>query len=116
TLHELEVTLIGVGMLLGLTSVAKGIISSEQTALEMVDRDETSIRKDPEETIVQSVFQLTIVAAATQVPLSSFGNASIGNEEFREVRLAFSEIYGRFLPPSVEGEAEQTREAIVAAI
>jgi hypothetical protein len=115
TIHESETTLVGVAMLMGLTSVAKGIISSEGTAMQMVDRDDVSIRRDPEETIADSIFQLTLLAAATQIPLTSFGNAAIGNEEFREVRLAFSELYRRFLPvPSAEGEA--SRAEVVAHI
>ena len=113
TIHELEITLIGVAMLMGLTSVAKGVISSEGTAMQMVDRDDVAIRRDPEETITDSIFQLTLLAAATQIPLSSFGNAAIGNEEFREVRLAFSELYGRLLPPATE-EGEASRGEIVA--
>lgn len=112
TIHEFEVTIIGVAMLMGLTSVAKGIISSEETAMQMMDRDDVAIRRDPEETIVDSIFQLTIVSAATQIPLSSFGNAAIGNEQFREVRLAFTELYRRFLPEPIEGVAP-SREAIV---
>ncbi|MGH7264358.1 MAG: hypothetical protein ACREMB_05805, partial [Candidatus Rokuibacteriota bacterium] len=115
TIHEIETTLIGVAMLMGLTSVAKGIISSEETAIQMADRDDVSIRRDPEETIVDSIFQLTLLAAATQIPLSSFGNAAIGNEEFREVRLAFSELYRRLLPAPTE-EREASREAIVARV
>ncbi|MGH7367274.1 MAG: hypothetical protein ACREK9_12775 [Candidatus Rokuibacteriota bacterium] len=115
TIHEIETTLIGVAMLMGLTSVAKGIISSEGTAIQMVDRDDVSIRRDPEETIADSIFQLTLLAAATQIPLTSFGNAAIGNEEFREVRLAFSELYRRFLPAPSE-EREASREEIVAHV
>jgi hypothetical protein len=115
TIHEIETTLIGVAMLMGLTSVAKGIISSEGTAMQMVDRDDVSIRRDPQETIVDSIFQLTLLAAATQIPLSSFGNAAIGNEEFREVRLAFSELYHRFLPGPIE-DGEASRVEIVAHV
>jgi hypothetical protein len=81
----------------------------------MVDRDDVTIRRDPEETIADSIFQLTLLAAATQIPLSSFGNAAIGNEEFREVRLAFSELYRRLLPPATE-DSEASREEIVARI
>lgn len=111
TVHELETTLIGVGLLMGLTSVARGIVSSEMTAMQMVERGEGAIRRAPEETIADSIFQLTLVAAATQIPLSSFGNAAIGNEKFRGVRLAFRELYQRFLPP--EGEM-LSREELVA--
>ncbi len=100
-------------MLMGLTSVAKGIISSEGTAMQMADHDDLSVQGDPEEIIVDTIFQLTLVSAATQIPLSSFGNAAIGNEGFRKVRLAFSELYRRFLPASTEG-AGVSREELVA--
>ena len=111
TLHELETTVIGVGLLMGLTSVARGIVSSEMTAMQMAQHEDTDTRADPEETLAASILQLTIVSVVTQIPLSSFGNASIGNEEFREVRLAFNEIYGRFLPAP---EAAASRAEIVA--
>src|SRR5690606_5251683 len=63
-------------------------------------------------TIVDSIFQLTMISAATQIPLSSFGNAAIGNEKFREVRLAFNELYGRFVPPAGE-QPEPSRAELV---
>ncbi len=110
TIHELETTVVGVALLMGLTSVARGIVSSEMTAMQMAEADDKSIRKDPEETIASSIVQLTLLAAATQIPLSSFGNAAIGNEEFREVRLAFKAIYDRFLPAARKG---MTREEMV---
>ncbi len=113
TLHEIETTLVGVALLMGLTSVARGIVSSEMTAMHMAEADDTSISTDPEETIASSIVQLTLLAAATQIPLSSFGNAAIGNEEFREVRLAFRTIYERFLPPERE---DLTRDDLVAHV
>ncbi len=113
TLHELETTAIGVALLMGLTSVARGIVSSEMTAMQMVEMEDTAIRKDPEETLAAAIIQLTLVSVATQLPLSSFGNAAIGNQEFREVRLAFTEIYRRLLP---DPESATSRQEIVAHI
>jgi hypothetical protein len=113
TIHELETTAIAVALLMGLTSVARGIVSSEMTAMQMAETDDRSIRTDPEELIANSIVQLTLLAAATQVPLSSFGNASVGNEEFREVRLAFTALYDRFLP---EARENLSREALLGHI
>ena len=113
TIHELETTAVGVAMLMGLTSVAKGIISSEATAIQMLGHDPGSRSGDLQDIIVDNIFQLTLISAATQIPLSSFGNAAIGNEGFREVRAAFAELYARLLPPT---EAGASREDIVAHI
>lgn len=115
TLHELETTAIGVAMLMGLTSVAKGVISSEATAIQMLDHDSGSTSGDHEEIVVDNIFQLTLISAATQIPLSSFGNAAIGNEGFREVRAAFGALYRGFLPAPGAGR-EASREEIVAHI
>jgi hypothetical protein len=115
TIHELETTAVGVAMLMGLTSVAKGIISSEATAIQMLGHDPGSGRGDPQDVIVDNIFQLTLISAATQIPLSSFGNAAIGNEGFREVRAAFNTLYAELLPP-LSGDGGAPREAIVMHI
>jgi len=115
TIHELETTAVGVAMLMGLTSVAKGIISSEATAIQMLEHDPGSSRGDQQDIIVDNIFQLTLISAATQIPLSSFGNAAIGNEGFREVRAAFNELYAQLLPP-VPADGSASREEIVAHI
>ena len=113
TIHELETTAVGVAMLMGLTSVAKGIISSEATAIQMLGHDPGARSGDLQDVIVDNIFQLTLISAATQIPLSSFGNAAIGNEGFREVRAAFNELYAELLPPAA---ASASREEIVAHI
>lgn len=115
TIHEFETTLIGVAMLMGLTSVAKGIISSEATAIQMLEHDPGSRRADQQDIIIDNIFQLTMISAATQIPLSSFGNAAIGNEGFREARAAFNALYAALLPPADES-ARMSREEIVAHI
>ncbi len=98
TIHEFETTLTGVALLMGLTSIAKGVVKSGH-AVEMAT---TSEPKPPEEILADSIFQLTAVAAATQLPLSSFGNAAIGNAEFKQVNDAFKTMYLRLLPPREE--------------
>jgi hypothetical protein len=115
TVHELETTAVGVAMLMGLTSVAKGIISSEATAIQMLGHDPGARSGDLQDVIVDNIFQLTLISAATQIPLSSFGNAAIGNEGFREVRAAFNELYAELLPPVTGGDSA-SREDIVAHI
>lgn len=115
TVHELETTAVGVAMLMGLTSVAKGIISSEATAIQMTEHDLGSTSGDQQEVIVDNIFQLTLLSAATQIPLSSFGNAAIGNEGFREVRAAFTALYGELLPPA-PADGLGVRDEIVAHI
>lgn len=111
TIHELETAAVGVAMLMGLTSVAKGIISSEATAIQMLGHDPGSSRRDQEDIIVDNIFQLTLISAATQIPLSSFGNAAIGNEGFREVRAAFNEITLSSCRPSPGKAARRARKS-----
>jgi hypothetical protein len=62
TIHELETTVVGVAMLMGLTSVAKGIISSEATAIQMLEHGAGSRRGDPQDVIVDNIFQLALIS------------------------------------------------------
>ncbi len=113
TIHEFFTTLKGVGLLMGLTSMAKGITAVESSAEKMTHTDPEKIVTDPEKTIADSIFQLTAIATATQLPLTAFGNASIGNHEFGEVRSAFTSIYTSLLPnPVASGEIEPTEDEI----
>ncbi len=106
TIHEFETTLLGVALLMGLTSIAKGIVKSGH-AVEMAT---TAEPKPPEETLADSIFQLTAVAAATQLPLSSFGNAAIGNAEFKQVDDALKIMYLRLLPRKGDGVTRSAGE------
>ncbi len=121
TVHELHTAVQGVALLMGLTSVARGIFTASH-ASEITETTEESIHKHPEETIADSIFQLTVLSAATQIPLTSFGNAAIGNHEFREIRTAFETIYLERLLPNPEGEFAEAprddvgRESIIAYI
>jgi len=93
TVHELETTFIGVALLMGLTSLGKSIIEAEREAGELAHSEEEAIIAHPMETIGESIFQLTWLAAATQLPLTAFGNAKMGNGEFGEVEMAFKVGY-----------------------
>ncbi len=106
TIHEFETAVQGVLLLMGLTSVARGVLTASHVS-EMAEATERSIRKDPEKAIEDSIFQLTLLAAATQVPLTSFGNAAIGNHEFKEVKMAYKVIYIRLLPKEPAGLSRQ---------
>lgn len=103
TIKEFITTLNGVGLLLGLTSMAKGIIAAESKTGEMAKAGPEAIVMDPEKVISNSIFQLSVVAASTQLPLTAFGNAGIGNSEFKEVKQAFNTIYFSLLPDSNSG-------------
>ncbi len=97
TIHEFETAVQGVLLLMGLTSVARGVLTASHVS-EIAEANEKNIRLAPEKTIEDSIFQLTLLSAATQAPLTSFGNAAIGNHEFKEAALAFKVIYIRLLP------------------
>ncbi len=112
TVHEFETAVHGVLLLMGLTSVARGVLTASH-ASEMAEALEKNVRANPEKTIEDSIFQLTLLSAATQVPLTSFGNAAIGNHEFKEVKLAFTVLYIRLLP---KGSLDLPREEIAAHI
>jgi|GEM_PF-5581429 len=104
TKHEIEVTVKGVALLMGLTSLAKGMVQAEKATGKLAEATPESIEADPEKVLGDSIFQLSYLAAATQLPLTAFGNASIANGEFSEVKGAFETIYGRL--PSERAELE----------
>ncbi len=99
TIHEALTTAKGVGLLMGLTSLAKGMVSAEVEANRMAQATPEDIDERPTEVIKDSIFQLCFLAPATQLPLTAFGNASVGNQEFSEVKASFASLYGK-LPPS----------------
>ena len=105
TIDEFFTTLKGVGLLLGLTSMAKGIVAAEAKTGEMAKTDTETLIKNPAKVLGNSIFQLTVVATSTQLPLTAFGNASIGNGEFGEVRASFDNMYLSLMPdPQAAGE------------
>ncbi|MDA1061084.1 MAG: hypothetical protein O3B47_04815, partial [bacterium] len=98
TLDEFNTTLKGVGLLMGLTSMAKGIVAAESKTGEMAKSSGEQIVLNPEKILADSIFQLTMIAATTQLPLTAFGNAAIGNSEFGEVSAALDTMYLGLLP------------------
>jgi len=61
TIHEFETAVAGVLLLMGLTSVARGVLTASHVS-EMAEANERNIRQNPEGTIEDSIFQLTLLS------------------------------------------------------
>ncbi len=93
TLHEMRTTLTGVGLLMGLTSLAKGIEKVEAETEAMAQAEAESLQINPEAELANSIFQMTVLSSLTQVPLTAFGNAKLGNSEICEIQKALESLY-----------------------
>lgn len=92
-LHGIEESILGVGLLLALTSVGKGIRVREDKYFEAIrkrDEEQADVELGPEfkaniealeQAMVEIIGAAPFAAALTQVPLTAFGNARVAREK-----------------------------------
>lgn len=111
TMHEFQTTLVGVSLLLGLTSMAKGMLDANESTFGLAKADPLTLLDNPRTELARSIFQLTVLPVMTQLPLTAFGNASIGNGEYKTIQTALSSLYDK-----VGADHGLTKSGLVAAI